>query len=146
MVSPEIFLEGEDTSLLAVAFEGGVIGSLMTSWATPHPGPGARFAVYGTEGSIVSEGKSEALVVHSHKIPGIGPAEGELRIDLRGHEYRDSFAAECREFVDWLREDRDSPLNAREGRKDLEIVVAAYRSAASSGAVRLPLDTQGAEP
>jgi predicted dehydrogenase len=145
-VSPEVFLEGEDTSLLAVAFEGGVIGSLITSWATPHPGPWARFAVYGTEGSIVSEGKSEALVVHSRRIRGIEPAEGELRIDLRGHEYRDSFATECREFVDWLREDRDSPLDAREGRNDLEIVEAAYRSAACAGAVRLPLGTEGAEP
>ena len=143
-VSPEVFLEGEDTSLLSVAFDNGVIGSLMTSWATPHPGPGPRFAVYGTDGSIVSEGKSEALVVHSRRIQGLEPAEGELRIDLRGHRYRDSFAAECWEFVEWLRTDRDSPLDAREGRKDLEIVEAAYGSAASRRAIQLPHEAEAA--
>ena len=136
-VSPEVFLDGEDTSLLSVRFDNGVIGSVVTSWATPHPGPGARFTVYGTHGSIVSEG-GETLVIRSRRIPGVEPAEGELRIDLSGHPYQDTFAAECREFVDWIRMDSQSPISAVEGRKDLEIVEAGYRSAATGQAVQLP--------
>ena len=45
----------------------------------------------------------------------------------------------CREFVEWIQTRKESPIDAQEGRKDLEIVEAAYQSAASGEAVRLPL-------
>ena len=137
-VSPELYLDGEDTSLLAVKFDNGVIGSLVTSWATHNPGPGPRFAVYGTDGSIISEG-SDTLLVYSRGIEGVQPTEAELRIDLARHPNKDAFAVECREFVRWIKSGEDSPINGEEGRKDLEIVEAAYRSAQSGEAVRLPL-------
>ncbi len=137
-VSPELFLEGEDTSVLSVKFENGVIGNMVISWATSHPGPGPRFAVYGTDGSIISEGQ-DTLLIHSRGIEGVGPAEGELRIDLSGHRHQDGFAAECREFVEWIQTDKESPMDAQEGRKDLEIVEAAYRSEMSGEAVCFPL-------
>jgi predicted dehydrogenase len=137
-VSPEIFLDGEDTAMLSLRFSNGVVGGLIASWATPHPGPGPRFAVYGTDGSIISE-QAGPLVVHSRRIEGVQPAEGELRINVVRHQYQDGFAAGCRAFVDWVRSGEDSPIDAREGRKDLEIVEAAYRSAQSGEAVHLPL-------
>lgn len=37
--SQELHLEGEDTSMLSVRFENGVIGSVVTSWTKWHPGP-----------------------------------------------------------------------------------------------------------
>ena len=138
MVSPEVFLDGEDTSLLSVKFDSGVIGSVVTSWATPHPGPEPRFVVYGTEGSIISE-RNRPLVVHSRRIDGVAPAEGELRINLNPCTLEETFAAEGREFVEWIRTGKSSPLEAREGRMDLEIVEAAYQSAVSGEAIRLPL-------
>jgi len=141
-VSPEISLEGEDTAQLSVQFDNGVIGSLTASWATPHPGPGPRFAVYGTHGSIMSEGSwsdaDQTLVVHSRRIAGVEPAEGRLEIGC-AFAYDDPFPLECREFVEWIRSGKDSPLHARQGRDDLEIVEAAYRSASSGDAVKLPL-------
>ena len=60
-------------------------------------------------------------------------------VALPHHMHRPVFAVECREFVDWVRSGGDSPINGAEGRKDLEIVQAAYRSAESGEAVRLPL-------
>ena len=112
------------------------------SWGVAHPAPGPRFAVYGTHGSIISTASSKqadhGLIVHSSRIEGVGPVEGELRLECGGG-YRDSLPAECREFVEWIRTGRPSPIDAREGRRDLEIVEAAYRSAESSQAVQLPL-------
>ena len=137
-VSPELSLEGEDTSLVSLKFGNGVIGNVVTSWATAHPGPGPRFAVYGTDGTIISE-DNQPLVVHSRRIDGVQPVEGELRINVIRPRYQDGFGAGCREFVDWIQTGKDSPINAHEGRKDLEIVEAAYRSARSAEAVRLPL-------
>ena len=146
-ISPEVSLEGEDTSLLSVRFDNGVVGSVVASWATLHPGPGPRFAVYGTRGSIVSSPSAESgkpqdgqqLVVAHSRIEGAGPGENELRVELPTERYRDSVAAACREFVAWIRTGTDSPIDAQEGRKDLEIVEAAYRSARSGEAIRLPL-------
>ena len=138
IVSPEIYLDGEDTSMLSVKFENGVIGSVVTSWATPNPGSEPRFAVYGTDGSIVSTA-DQPLSVHSRRIEGIQTDEAEVRIPATRPTYPDSFDAECREFVRWLESDGDSPIIATEGRKDLEIVEAGYRSAKTGEAVRLPL-------
>ena len=137
-VSPEIFLEGEDTAMLSVKFDSGIVGSLVTSWATSPPGPGPRFAVYGTDGSIISEG-NQTLAVYSRRIEGVQPEEAEVRINLSGHRHHDGFAVECGEFVEWIQTGKDSPVNGYEGRKDLEVVEAAYRSAMSGEAVRLPL-------
>lgn len=94
--------------------------------------------VYGTDGSIISEG-NQTLMVYSRRIEGVQPVEGELRLNLSGHPHQDGFAVECRAFVDWIKTGQDSPIDGQEGRKDLEIVGAAYRSAASGEAVRLPL-------
>ena len=145
-VSPEITLEGEDTSMLTVKFDNGVIGSVLTSWAALGPRHDIRIEVHGTDGTVVDKGGfgtpyprvADTLVLHSRKIEGSEP-EGGLRIDLIAHPHQDDFAVECREFVDWIGADRDSPINAIEGRKDLEIVEAGYRSAQSGEAVRLPV-------
>lgn len=138
MVSPQLSLEGEDTSMLLVKFCNGVMGSLVSSWATEWPGPGPRFTVHGTEGSIISEEKGP-LVVHSSR-PGLEPDEGGLRIEVARHQYnKDWFAEACRAFVQCLRTGDASAIDAAEGRKDLEIVEAAYRSAQSGQAVQLPI-------
>ena len=93
MVSPQLSLEGEDTSMLLVKFCNGIMGSLATSWATEWPGP--RFAVHGTEGSIISEEKGP-LVVHSRQ-PTVEPNEGSLRVEVARHQYnKDWLADTCR--------------------------------------------------
>lgn len=137
-VSPELFLEGEDTAMLSVKFDKGIVGSVITSWATAHPGPSPRFAIYGTEGSIIAE-NNQTLVVHSRRIEGVQPAEAELRLNLSGHPHHDGFAVECRAFVEWIKTGTEGSISGHEGRKDLEVVEAAYRSAQSGEAVRLPL-------
>ena len=144
-VSPDIGLEGEDTSTLTVKFDNGVVGNVFTSWAALRARRDTRFEVYGTDGTILDLGGfgtpyprvADTLVVHSSKLPPVAPDMGELRIDLKDHPHQDGFAAECREFVDWIRSERDSPISAAQGRKDLEIVEAGYRAAATGQAVRI---------
>lgn len=144
-VSPDIGLEGEDTSTLTVKFDNGVVGNVITSWATLRARRDSRFEVYGTDGTILDHGGfgspyprvADTLVVHSNRLPGLEPDMGELRVDLKDHPHQEGFAAECREFVDWIRSERDSPINAAQGRKDLEVVKAGYRSAATGQAVQI---------
>lgn len=141
-VDAELALEGEDTAVVSVRFDNGIVGSVAMSWGVAHGAPCPVFTVYGTHGSIIATASSNrddrGLIVHSSRIEGVGPADGELRIECDGG-YRDSLPAECREFVRWLRTGGPSPIDACEGRRDLEIVEAAYRSAESSQAVHLPL-------
>ena len=61
--------------MLSVKFDPGFAGSLVTSWATAHPGPDSRFAVYGTEGCIISEG-NQTLAAHSRRIEGSSRPKG----------------------------------------------------------------------
>lgn len=144
-VSPDIGLQGEDTSTVIVRFDNGVVGNVFTSWATLAGRRDTRLEVHGTEGTILDLGGlgtpyprvADALLVRSRKLPGVEPDLGDLKIDLNNHPHQDGFAAESREFVDWIRIKRESPIDAVEGRNDLAIVEAAYESARSDRAVRI---------
>lgn len=136
--SPELYLEGEDTSVLSVVFDNGVIGNVITNWATTHPGSDSRFAVYGTDGSVISEADGPVRA-YSLRTGDVQPNEWELQVDPIRHSYQDGFGEVCREYVEWIQTGKDSPIHASESRKDLEIVEAGYLSAQSGQAVELPV-------
>jgi predicted dehydrogenase len=128
-------MEGEDTNLVTVKFQSGAIGNLIASWGIPLSGPQAHFAVYGTEGCLWEEGKS--LFLHSHRLPeGLSYHKEPTPVDIPSVN---TVEAECAHFVDCILGDKEPITNGREARKDLEIVVAAYRSAQTGKAIKLPL-------
>ncbi len=128
-------MEGEDTNLVTVRFRNGAMGSLITSWGIPIPGPQAHFAVYGTEGCLWQEG--ESLFLHSRRLPeGLSYHKEPTPVEVPSVN---TYEAECAHFVDCILQDKKPITNGREARKDLEIIVAAYQSAQTGKAVELPL-------
>jgi len=129
-------MEGEDTSVTVVRFKNGVVGNLITSWGIDTPGPQAYFAVYGTDGSLWQEwGGERRLYIKSSKLPGA--SKEPVKVDVPKVS---GFDAECRHFVQCILEDKEPITGPKEARADLELIVAAYRSAETGMAVRLPLE------
>jgi predicted dehydrogenase len=123
-------LQGEDTAFVSVKFRNGAIGDLITSWGIEHAGPQARFYVYGTEGALWD---FNGLYVQSNR-----GEQYKKPMKLEVPE-RDTFALETEHFIDCIINDRTPIMDGREGRKDLEVVLAAYRSAKTGRQVNLPL-------
>lgn len=129
-------LEGEDTAHVCATFENGVLGDLITSWGTRMHGNQPRFSAYGTEGSLwVPWEDRGSLYFTSTRLPG-----GASPVQVRAAA-GDTVEIECRHFVDCIKEGRQPVTSGLEGRRDLEVVLAAYRSAETGVPVRLPLDS-----
>jgi len=52
---------------------------------------------------------------------------------------QDDFLLETEHFIDCIINDKKPIMDGREGRKDLEVVLAAYKSAKTGRPVNLPL-------
>ncbi|MCD6170765.1 MAG: Gfo/Idh/MocA family oxidoreductase [Candidatus Latescibacteria bacterium] len=128
-------MEGEDTSVTVIRFKNGIVGNLITSWGISTPGPHSYFTVYGTGGSLWEKlGSDGGLYIRSSKLPEA--SEKPVKVDLPKVS---GFEAECRHFVECILQDKEPITGPKEARADLELVVAAYRSAQTGMPVRLPL-------
>ncbi len=133
--TPHPYFDGEDTAVLSLRYHSGTIGSWPTSWATRLGGisSGAWFSVYGTEGTIVSDDYSH-LRVYSRKLEK--SAEKPLEFQL---ESRNIVLEELKDFIECIQTGRTPLVSGLDGRKDIEICIAAYRSVETGQAVELPL-------
>ncbi|MQA24461.1 MAG: gfo/Idh/MocA family oxidoreductase [Micromonosporaceae bacterium] len=112
------FMEGEDSARVLVRFEDGAVGEIATSWAyDPAPFTG-KFSVVGELGSLWSDGTTLC-----HRARGEATTTTEF-------PHVDTHPAVCADFAARIR-DGARPLHTeREGTDVLEVILAAYRSAA----------------
>jgi UDP-N-acetylglucosamine 3-dehydrogenase len=123
-------IESEDTCLLSAQFEDGALGSIPASWTTPRSSN--IFEVHGSKGSIIHDRKSGLMVVSDS-----GASEESESVAVPSV---DTYEEECRAFVSSvIRGSLDYRISAELGRKDLEIVEAAYRSISAKQVMKLPL-------
>ena len=121
-------LEGEDTAFVLLRFRSGAVGALANSLAAPRLPRRQWSWVSGSAGSLGVDNRGRYLWVR-------GPRRARLRVflrDLRGLD------AQLGEFVGAIREKRSPVPPAREGREDLAVVCAAYRSIETGQVVDLP--------
>jgi len=132
---PESYFDGEDTSLITLRFQKGSIGSLPVSWATRlgDMNSGPWFSIYGREGTIFSDTYS-SLRVYSTKIEE--GAENPTNINLND---KNIVYEELRDFVECIQTGRTPLVSGIDGRRDIEICLAAYQSAKTGQAVELPI-------
>jgi predicted dehydrogenase len=122
--------ETEDTCVVTTQFADGAIGSIFASWATPHDD--ALFRVHGGNGSIICR-REGGLFVRSN-VP-----DSELERKVESKEV-DTIAEECAAFVNSVRTGSvDQRIEFEGGRRDVEVVEAAYRSVATGERVKIPL-------
>jgi len=120
-------ISGEDTGCLIFKHTNEAISMLTLTWAAKRPFGEYLFKVYGSHGTIVS-GEGGVQVLRDDK-----PNEVS-KIDI---EPKDSFRAEIEHFADCITHDTQPLMNGKEARRDLELVIAAYRSAKTGETVRV---------
>lgn len=123
-----VSMEGEDTVSLLAGMDGGVVGVLSNSWGTPGTSKVQWSVLSGSEGSIFADHRGRVVFVRSRR----GRRLHVFWRDRRGHE------AMLREFVDAVRSRRAPETDGAEGKRDLAVVLAAYRSIATGQPVSIP--------
>ncbi len=112
----------EDNLQVLIHFDQGAVGRLLHSWNTRNRIFGLQASrIYGTEGNIFFESNGLWVVVAGRRrrlrFPGL--------LDLMGYR------AMLQEFLSAVREGREPAMPLSVARRDLEVVMAAYRSLSS---------------
>jgi len=121
-------MEGEDSVCLLVRLRSGAVGVLVNSIGTPGTARTQCASVSGTEGTLLIENRGRFLLLRARR----GRRFLVFLRDRRGH------GAMLREFVATIREGRRPQMAGEEGRTDLAVVLAAYRSLDLGQPVEVP--------
>jgi predicted dehydrogenase len=147
----------EDALAATLTFAGGAIGTLMASTAA-YPGFPARLALHGTHGSAVIEGDAlhtlaipgretavgEAAVAHALQVATGGTkaasasAPAELGAGGAAGAWGEAHQAQLADFIRCCRTGETPLVDGHEGRRAVEVVLAAYASARTGRPVTLP--------
>jgi len=141
---------GDDNSIGIVEFEGGAVGMAEESWAK-RGGMDDRAEIYGAEGVVYADLlHGNALETFSER--GYGYAV-EKAPDTKGwtftiyeEAWNYGFPQELAHFVGCVKHGTQPLETGEDGRAVLEIIMAAYESAATGRRVALPLQTQAKTP
>jgi UDP-N-acetyl-2-amino-2-deoxyglucuronate dehydrogenase len=131
-------IEAEDTSLAALRFSSGAVGTIVASTSV-FPGFAQRLEITGTEGTITIE--DGAIIrrafgggVHEPGGPPGGAAaagSNPAAVDVASH------AAQLADLLAAIEAGREPAVTGENGRAALEIVCAVYESARTGRAVTL---------
>jgi predicted dehydrogenase len=142
--------KADDTAVAMIEFEGGALGVIEPSWATPG-GMDDRSEIYGDQGVTFADLlRGSSLVTYSE--PGYGYAV-EKAATTRGwtftmfeESWNYGFPQEMAHFIACVRGDAEPLATGEDGRAVLEILFAAYESAATGRRVSLPVSTEAPYP
>ena len=121
-------MEGEDTVVVVLNFENGTIGNLIVTWGAKNPLTQPLFIVYGTEGTIW-EDSNEVYILKKEDKKKIYQARGE----------DNSILEEISHFIDCIVNNREPLVTYEIARKDLEIILEAYKSIQNNKVTSFPL-------
>ncbi|MBI2462161.1 MAG: Gfo/Idh/MocA family oxidoreductase [Candidatus Rokubacteria bacterium] len=120
-------MEGEDSVSLLARLRSGAVGVLVNSIGTPGIARTQCSSVSGSEGTLFIDNRGRFLLLRARR----GRRFRVFLRDSRGH------GAMLREFVAAIRDRRQPATTGEEGRRDLAVVLAAYRSLALGRPVEL---------
>ena len=137
-------IEVEDIAAATLRFASGALGVIEASTAV-YPGYLKRIELHGTEGSAALEeadivrwdfskrGRGDAAILRAMEgsRSGGGGAADPSAIDTSGH------AAQFRDFVSAIKNDRPPAIDGPEGRRSVEVITAIYKSAKTGRAVKI---------
>lgn len=132
--------ELDDNVIILIEFENGVIANLEASWALKG-GMDSVMECYGTEGVIYSDLlRGGGIKCFSER--GFGPSKRGTRgwtFPEYDWNYQNGYPQEMQHFVDCILSNKEPIESAEDGRVVLEIMIAAYLSAATGRKVEFPL-------
>ncbi len=123
----------DDTGIVMISWNNGATSLIESGWWQPHmDGPEAATRIYGTKGYA-------SLFPTKLKL-ALGPANGEFipHIEQRQEHCDQSiYDAQMAHFIECLREQKTPSPGVQEGQVVMQILDAAYQSAASKEAVEI---------
>lgn len=133
---------GDDNALIVLEFEGDVTALAEESW-TKLGGMDDRAEVQGSAGVAYAD-LLQGNSIQTYSQQGYGYAVEKAggssgwSFAIYEEEWNYGFPQELAHFVDCVQNDRQPQLTGEDGRDILEVVAAAYESAATGSKVRLP--------
>jgi len=141
---------GDDNALLIVSFEGGATALAEESW-TKLGGMDDRAEVYGSKGvAYANLLQGNAILTYSsvgydYAVEKAGATQG-WTFPIYEEAWNYGFPQEMAHFVDCIADDLEPLETGEDGRAVLEMIFAAYASAAAGRKVKLPFRTKAAKP
>lgn len=133
MVDPGIGEAGDiDTAVITLKFANGAIGTIDNCRKAVY-GYDQRVEVFGSKGMVAVANNTANSSVYSNEDGVV--SEKPLYFFLE--RYMDSFIAEMTDFIEAIREDKPTPVNALDGRKPVVIAMAANKSLRENRPVKL---------
>ncbi len=146
-------IEVEDVGVAALRFKNGALGT-MEATTSAFPGLLKKTEIHGTTGSVIVEqddlllwefekksAKDAAIRKRfAKKAGGTGGASDPSAISHTGH------MNQLKDFIKSIEENRRPLVDGKEGRKSVEIILAAYKSSWSGRRVTLPLKSDPRPP
>ena len=124
LIDPAIGQAGDlDTAMVMLRFAGGALGAIDNSRRAVY-GYDQRVEVFGSEGQVVVGNRTSHQAVYSN---GQG-VHGPLPLHFFLERYQESYLAEMKAFVGSVLEDSAPPVTGRDGRRAVELGLAAWRS------------------
>jgi len=129
----------EDDAIVIMEFEQGRTALIESSFALRGPSQ-SRAEIFGTEGVIYSE-LGGGLECFTEK--GVGRGSGKWIFSSHKSIWEQGYPQEIAHFIDCILEDAEPSECGEDGRAVLEIMLAAYYSAATGQKVKLPFRPKG---
>ena len=133
---------GEDNAVTILEFENSVTAIAENSWAK-HGGMDDFCEVYGTGGVIFADlFRGNAALAYSRKGYGYALEKADMTsgwsFPVFEEAFNQGYPQELKHFIDCVRNDKAPKTSGEDGRAVLEIIYAAYASAAAGKKIELP--------
>lgn len=134
--------KAEDNSVVIIEFENGVTAVAENSWAK-HGGMDDRCEVYGTGGVVYADlFMGNSAIAYSKQGYGYAMEKADTTIGwsftVFEEVFNQGYPHELKHFIDCVQQDKQPVVTGEDGRAVLEIIYAAYASAASGKKIMLP--------
>lgn len=140
----------EDNSVVIIEFEGGVTCIAENSWAK-HGGMDDRCEVYGTGGVVYADlFMGNAAVSYSKHGYDYAMEKADTTIGwsftIFEEVFNQGYPHELKHFIECVQQDKTPLVSGDDGRVVLEIIYAAYASAAAGKKIELPFEANVERP
>lgn len=142
--------KGEDNSVVIVEFENGVTAIAENSWAK-QGGMDDFCEVFGDGGVIYADlFRGNAAVSYSKHGYGYAMEKADTTVGwtftIFEEVFNQGYPQELKHFIDCVRNNKEPLVTGEDGRVVLEIIYAAYASAASGKKIMLPFHAEVKKP